>query len=214
MTISQELYLKDPQSSDLGKKIVNKSIELIDELGFENFTFKKLGDAIESNESSVYRYFSNKHLLMVYLFNWYWSWMEHKILNSLVRLNSPEEKLLKSIELVTSKIAKDDSFTYIDEMLLQKIIIVESSKVYHTKDIDLENKKGFYKTYKNVVELIASFIESMNPQYPYANRLVSTVIEGAHHQRFFIEHLPTLANATQKDDIASFYKTLVIKSIK
>ncbi len=211
---SQGLCLKDPQSTELGKKIVNKSIELIDELGFENFTFKKLGESIESNESSVYRYFSNKHILMVYLINWYWNWMEFYIINNLVSLNSVEEKLLKSIELVTSKITKDDSYSYIDEALLQKIIIVESSKVYHTKDIDDENKKGFYKSYKNVVQLIASFIESINPTYGYANRLISTVIEGAHHQRFFVEHLPTLANASEKDDIAHFYKSLVLKSIQ
>ena len=73
ITINPNLYCKDPESSDLGKKIVSKSIEMLVELGFEGFTFKKLGQAIGSNESSIYRYFESKHKLLVYLVNWYWS---------------------------------------------------------------------------------------------------------------------------------------------
>ena len=64
--INQNIYLKDPQSSDLGKKIIEHSIIMIQELGFENFTFKKLGVQISSNESSIYRYFENKHKLHAY----------------------------------------------------------------------------------------------------------------------------------------------------
>ena len=37
---------------------------MIDALGFEDFTFKKLGQEIGSNESSVYRYFDSKHKLI------------------------------------------------------------------------------------------------------------------------------------------------------
>ena len=43
ITISPDLYTKNPESSVLGQKIVSKSIEMIDALGFEDFTFKKLG---------------------------------------------------------------------------------------------------------------------------------------------------------------------------
>ena len=41
--INDKIYLKDPESSALGKKIVEQSILMIDEMGFEGFTFKKLG---------------------------------------------------------------------------------------------------------------------------------------------------------------------------
>ena len=44
--ITDKLYLKDPQSSDLGKRIIENSIKLIDDIGFEGFTFKKLGQQI------------------------------------------------------------------------------------------------------------------------------------------------------------------------
>jgi threonyl-tRNA synthetase len=38
ITISSDLYTKNPESSVLGQKIVSKSIEMIDALGFEDFT--------------------------------------------------------------------------------------------------------------------------------------------------------------------------------
>jgi len=64
--INEGLFTKNPDSSKLGHKIISQSIEMIDELGFEAFTFRKLGVKIGSNESSIYRYFESKHALLVY----------------------------------------------------------------------------------------------------------------------------------------------------
>ena len=58
--IQERCFIKDPDTSELGQNIVANSISLIDEIGFEAFTFKKLGVAINSPESSIYRYFKNK----------------------------------------------------------------------------------------------------------------------------------------------------------
>jgi len=71
INVSSELYIKNPDSSELGQRIISDSIHLIDELGFESFTFKKLSNKISSPESSIYRYFENKHTLLLYLVNWY-----------------------------------------------------------------------------------------------------------------------------------------------
>ena len=57
IAVDEKLFLKDPNSSELGKKIVKHSIELIDKIGFESFTFKKLALEIGATEPSVYRYF-------------------------------------------------------------------------------------------------------------------------------------------------------------
>ena len=73
--LNDNLYLRDPQETELGRNIVNNSIELIDEIGFEKFTFKKLATKIESTEASIYRYFENKHRLLIYLIAWYWNWI-------------------------------------------------------------------------------------------------------------------------------------------
>ena len=42
--MNESLYLRDPESTELGQRIILNSIELINELGFEGFTFKKLGE--------------------------------------------------------------------------------------------------------------------------------------------------------------------------
>ena len=45
--------------------------------------------------------------------------------------------------------------------------------------------------------------------------LVSTIIEGANHQRFFAENLPRLTDVIEGEDaVVSFYQELVLKEIK
>jgi len=213
--IKDTFFIKDPESTELGKHIISKSIEMIDALGFEAFTFKKLGDAINSNESSVYRYFSNKHMLLVYLLNWYWSWMDYRIVLHTSNLNNAKDKIKKAVQLLVDEVKQDSDFSFIDEVLLNRIIITESSKVYHNKDVDKENEKGFYKSYKQVVQRVSDFILEFNPKYKYPHMLVSTIIEGAHHQRFFAEHLPSLTDVEEgQNNIIRFYSNLVLNSLK
>lgn len=215
LSIDSSLFTKDPESSDLGKKIVRTSIEMIDELGYEAFTFKKLGDRIHSNESSIYRYFESKHALLVYLFNWYWSWIEYKLVFLTMNIEQPEVKLVKILRLLTEEIKEDSDFSSINEVLLNKIIISESAKAYHNKDVDEDNKKGFFKVYKRVVQRVCDIILEINPNYPYPHMLISTIIEGAHHQRFFSEHLPSLTDVEEGNDaIDRFYEELLLKAIK
>ena len=213
--IRSSLFSKDPESSDLGRDIISKSIEMINLLGFESFTFKKLGAAIGSNESSVYRYFSNKHMLLVYLLNWYWSWMDYKIVLQTSNLNKAKDKINKAVELLVADVKQDSDFSFINEILLNRIIITESSKIYHNKDVDNENEKGFYKTYKQVVQRVSDFILEFNPKYKYPHMLVSTIIEGAHHQRYFAEHLPSLTDVEEgQNNIIRFYTNLVFNTLK
>ncbi|MEM8909339.1 MAG: TetR family transcriptional regulator, partial [Bacteroidota bacterium] len=63
ISLNERLYLRDPQETALGQKIIKHSILLIDEIGFEAFNFKKLAQQMDSTEASVYRYFENKHHL-------------------------------------------------------------------------------------------------------------------------------------------------------
>ena len=155
------------------------------------------------------------HALLIYLINWYWSWIEYKIVFATLNINSPIEKLEKAIKILTEEVVEDNSFSYINEVILTKIIISESSKAYHTKEVDKENEKGFYKTYKNVVERVSSLVLEINPTFEYPHMLVSTVIEGAHHQRYFSKHLPSLTDFEEgKNNIACFYNDLVFKLIK
>jgi len=45
--MNEKLFLKNPIGSELGKKIIEHSIELINKNGLEDFTFKKLAAKLE-----------------------------------------------------------------------------------------------------------------------------------------------------------------------
>ncbi len=214
ININPGLYKKNPESSDLGKRIVSKSIEMIHEIGFEDFTFKKLGVEITSNESSIYRYFESKHILLVYLINWYWSWLEYRLAYKIQNIKSPKEKLGIAVDLLVQEVINDNDFSSVNEILLHKIIVDESSKAYHTKSVDAENEKGYFKCYKRVVQRVSELVLECNPDFEFPHMLISTVIEGAHQQRYFSQHLPSLTDFEKgKNNIVRFYTNLVFKTL-
>ncbi len=212
--VKESTFIKDPQTSELGNKILVRGIDLINEIGFDAFTFRKLAQVINSAEASIYRYFESKHKLLLYLTTWYWSFTEYRLEFTLANIESPEERLKRAIVLLTSEI--DESFTglHIDVVKLSNIVIIESSKAYLTKDVDQENEEGIFIGYKNLVERVGSIVLEINPSFKYPNMLISTVIEGAHNQRFFADHLPRLTNVVKGEDaICEFYLMMVFKTI-
>jgi len=212
--INDKIYVKDPETSSLGRKIIQESILLMDEIGFENFTFKKLGERIGSNESSIYRYFESKHKLLVYLSSWYWSWIEYRLVFITNNIESPIEKLNKAIMVVTQKIEDDSQTEHINESILNKIIITEFTKTMMTKEIDIENKEGFFLIYKRVINRLVAMIEVVNPQYAYSKSLASSIVEGALHQHFLKNHLKTITNCNENISPTEFYINLVARTLK
>ena len=212
--VNDNIFLKNPESSELGRRIISGSIDLIDEMGFEVFTFRKLGQQINSTEASIYRYFENKHKLLLYLTSWYWGWLEYHLVFRTANIHSPYERLKKAIATLTEQLTDDNSFTHINKVKLYHILISESSKAYLTKAVDVENKEGFFTGYKKLVARVSEIILEINPDYKYPHMLVSTVIEGAHHQRYFAKHLPKLTDVVKgEDSITEFYKNIVLKAI-
>jgi len=212
--VSSETFIKDPNASELGRMIVSKSIELIDELGFEAFTFKKLGNKIGSPESSIYRYFESKHMLLIYLTYWYWSLIEYKLVFAITNLKSPEEKIEKALKVLIESVEEDDLYSHINEIILDRVIMNEGIKTYYIKDVDEENAKGYFKAYKRVVQRISEIVLEINPNFEYPHMLISTIIEGAHQQKYYAEHLPALTDVQQgQDTILKFYSQLLFKVI-
>ena len=213
--INPELYSKNPDSSELGRKIISNSIELINEIGFEQFTFKKLGALIKSPESSIYRYFDSKHTLLVYLTSWYWTWTEYRLVFKTMNVESPKDRLNTAIELLTQPVLIDDDFSYINEVFLSEIIFSESIKAYHTKEVDEENSKGYFTAYKAVVQRVSDIILEIDSDFKYPHMLISTVIVGAHQQKYFSEHLPSLTDINEQNNTTTkFYKELVFNFFK
>lgn len=216
--LNHHLYLKDPQHTELGQKIISQSVALIDELGFEQFTFKKLALEIDSTEASIYRYFENKHRLLLYLVSWYWSWIEYKIDISTSNLKLPIDKLKAVIKVITDKKDFDSSFEFVNEVALHRIVIAELDKTFLTKDVDRDNQEGLFGGFKSLCKKIASLISEVAPAYPYANSLASTVILASKQQLFFSKHLPSLSSVKVNDEIYdeiySFIEKLIFGSLK
>lgn len=214
LKINPNVYKKDPLSSKLGEKILRQGVVLMDELGYEDFTFKKLAARIESTEASVYRYFENKQSLLAYLTMWYWSWMEYRIFTHTLNIEDPKIRLKRAIKCITEEIHEDLNVRQIDESKLHRIVIVESSKVYLCKSVESHNESGFYRVYKALVQRVAEIILEIKPNFKYPHMLVSTIIEGAHHQRFFADHLPRLTDIIEGEDaVTTFYTQLAEREL-
>lgn len=207
--INRDIYIKDPENSQIGTSIIKNGVELIDELGFENFTFRKLSLKTSVTEATIYRYFENKHKLLLYLTSWYWSWVEYEMVLKNSNLESPEIKLKNAIQIIASPSNRE--INILDLKRLFNIICCESSKAYLVKSVDDLNKYGVYHNYKKIVATISNILLQINQEYPYPHMLISTIIEGIHHQIFFADHLPSLTDTANKDGyITDFYFDLAL----
>ena len=214
--MNETLYLRDPEQSELGKNIIKHSIQLIQKAGFEKFTFKKLADATGTTEASIYRYFENKHKLLVYIISWYWAWLEFQIIYQTKNVHDSNEKLKQVITLLANTVQDDVMTSYVDEALLNQIIISEGSKSYLTKHVLEDNKQQYFKPYKDLCNTVGQIILECNVQYKYPQTLASTIIEVAHLQNFFMQNLPALTDFDQtkkEDQIIDFLNKLVFSSI-
>lgn len=188
------LYLRDPESSELGKKIIVQGIRLIDQLGFEDFTFRKLAVEIGTTEAGIYRYFENKHRLLTYITTWFWTWMEYSLVFNTNNLSEPAEKIHVALQLITQQETDDLPFAGVEKKVLQRIAIMEGNKAYLTRHVTTDNKAQLFQPYKDLCHRLAIIFEDYQPDYPYPHSLASTLIETAHHQLFFKDHLPRLTD--------------------
>lgn len=215
--MNEKLYLRDPEQSELGRKIVKHGLELINKLGFEMFTFKKLALAIDTTEAGIYRYFENKHKLLIYLIAYYWSIIEFNIVFLLNNLRDPEKKLKKIIELLVSDNNDSNNNEFVSFKKLHELVMWEGSKAYLTRHVGVDNKDRLFKPYKDLCARFSEVITEYNPKYKFPHSLASTIVEMSHAQKFFKHNLPALTDfPNEKDDkkLALFLESLLFSSIK
>jgi AcrR family transcriptional regulator len=216
--LNEHLYLKDPENSEIGKLIIKQGIELIHEIGFEQFTFKKLAQKIESTEATVYRYFSSKHKLLTYILNWYWSYIEFVAKMCLQEMSNSEQKLKMILQIITHNYLSNSQIQDYDLDKLQNIVIAESSKSYLVKEVDEINQELVFSPLKSLCHFISIVILEIKPDFPYPNSLASTLLETAHDQQFFSEHLPKLtdnkAKTLHKKYVLDYLNLLTFSVIK
>lgn len=196
--VNPSLYLKDPDESTIGKAMVTSAIDLIYEIGFEQFTFKKLAHVINTTEATIYRYFSSKHKLLLYIMSWYWQYLEFFTKMRLLNVKNSKEKLELVLEIITYNFVSDDSLLDFNLDRLNSIVISESSKIYLVKDVDEINNDLAYAPLKNYCFYISTIIREYKPDYEFPNSLASTLLETSHDQQFFSQHLNKLTDNVEK----------------
>lgn len=218
--MNEKLSLRDPERSELGRRIVRQGILLMADIGFEEMTFRKLADRIGTKEASIYRYFENKHRLLVYLVAWYWQWLEYQVLFQTNNLTDPREKLERILKLLLLKDPLPETAATatdaIDVVALHRIVICEASKAYLTHHVTEDNKVQSFKPYKDLCGRIAGIILEYRPEYAYARSRASSIIETAHYQTFFRQYLPSLTdfgNPQNDDQLLHFLRHLLFSSL-
>ena len=215
--LNEHLFVRDPQHTELGQRIIQKSIDLIDQLGYEGFTFRKLADELGSTEASIYRYFENKHRPLLYLISWYWCWMEYRIDLHTTRTADAKERLKASLRVVAEKKVYDSNIEFVNEEKLHRIVVAKLNNTFLTKAVDEDNRDGLFGGFKTLCRKIAACVEEINPRYPYPNALISTLLLAAHQQLFFASHLPSLSNLQATEDrhetLYAFLESLALNSI-
>ncbi len=218
--MNEHLFLRDPDGSELGRKIVREGITLFGEIGLEETTFRKLADRMGTKEASIYRYFENKHRLLVYLVAWYWQWLEYQVVFQTNNLQSPHEKLDRILRLLIMdgvNVTAGNGADGVDLTTLHSLVIREASKAYLTRHVTEDNRQQLFKPYKDLCARIANIILEQQPTYPFARSLASTLIETAHYQAFFRQNLPSLTDfGTAKDEtqLLEFLRHLLFSSLE
>jgi hypothetical protein len=214
--LNPSLYLRDPEQSELGKNIIKFSIRLIHNNGFEAFTFKKLAESIGTTEASVYRYFENKHKLLIYIISIYWGLLQFQLNYQTKNIKDPFLKLKKVIKILSTNVRDEIATEHIDESQLNQIIFSEGSKAYLTNHIEKDKKQQYFKPYKDLCKSVGEIILECNPTYKYPNSLASTMIEIAHLQNFFMKNLPTykdFSKSKNEYEIIKYLENIVFNSI-
>ena len=215
--MNEKIFLKDPEESELGRKIVKNGLLLINKIGFENFTFKKLALSVKTTEATVYRYFENKHRLLIYLITWYWSYLEHKVVFNTNNISNPQTKIKKIIELLVNPTITSTNSEYVNEKDAYDLVMQEGSKAYLTNHINSDNKNQLFKPYKDLCSRFANIILEQNPKYKYPHSLATTIIEMSHSQKFFMKNLPSLTDfgkeKTEKK-LIDFLEHMLFQTIK
>ena len=139
--------------------------------------------------------------------------LEYQLVFSTNSIPDATQKLTKAIEIITRTTEEDSSFSHINEIVLNKIVINEYSKSYLTKEVDSENKDGYFVIYKRLVTRLSEMIIQVNSSYAYPSSLASTVLEGALHQFFLKEHFPTLTDCHEPKSPTKYFRQLVLNTL-
>ena len=184
------LFIRNPESTELGRKIMKHSVELMFHDGFESFTFKKLAQQIGTTEAGMYRYFENKHQLLMYLTAWYWGWLSYQIKFRTNNITTAKERLAIIITLLSNDIDDDLNTNYINESMMHSIV----SKERIRGGDSMENLDKCLSSYIDLCKDVAEIISLCSPNYKYPKALATNLIEISHYHHYLKNNVPALCD--------------------
>lgn len=193
------LALRDT-SSPMGGRILADGLALMNEIGLEAFTFKKLAERIGCTEVTVYHYFANKQRLLQYYFQMYWLWLATHCQQEGRALRDPLVRLHGDIRALCGLWPADTLAARFDPSALRELVINEGSKSFMHKNVDSDNKLKLFKPYKDLCAHIASELKACAPRLRSSRSFATTLVEMAHSLEFAMDHMPALTELSVKKD--------------
>lgn len=193
------LTLRDT-ASPMGTRILAEGLVLMNKIGLEAFTFKKLAERMGSTEVTVYHYFANKQRLLQYYFQVYWLWLATHCQQEGRGLKDPLERLQGDIRAIAGLWPVDARAAQFDPSDLRELVINEGSKSFMHKNVDSDNKLQLFKPYKDLCGHIAIELKACSPRMKNARSFATTLVEMAHSLEFAMHHLPALTELSEKKD--------------
>lgn len=169
-------------------------------IGLEAFTFKKLAERMGSTEMTVYHYFANKQRLLQYYYQVYWLWLATYCQQEGRALKDPMERLRGDIRAICGLWPEDARAAQFDPRELRELVINEGSKSFLHKNVDSDNRLNLFKPYKDLCGHLASELKACSPRMRNARSFATTLVEMAHSLEFAMHHLPALTELSEKRD--------------
>jgi hypothetical protein len=117
-----------------------------------------------------------------------------------MNVEDSRNKLRIIIHSFVSASKDNPSVDYVNESKLHNIVISEGGKAYHTKDVDDENSKGFFSSYKNLATTVSKVITEINSDFKYPYALATNLFEMSNNHIYFAKHLPKLTDISVKEN--------------
>ena len=193
------LALRDT-SSPMGGRILADGLVLLNEIGLEAFTFKKLAERIGCTEVTVYHYFANKQRLLQYYFQVYWLWLATHCQQEGRGLKDPLARLHGDIRAICGLWPADAMAAQFAPSDLRELVINEGSKSFMHKNVDSDNELKLFKPYKDLCAHIASELKACSPGMKSPRSFATTLVEMAHSLEFAMHHLPALTELSARKD--------------
>ena len=191
------LALRDT-ASPMGSRILAEGLVLMNDIGLEAFTFKKLAERIGCTEVTVYHYFANKQRLLQYYFQMYWLWLATHCQQEGKGLKDPVARLRGDIAAICGLWPADARAAQFDPAQLRELVISEGSKSFMHKNVDSDNKLKLFKPYKDLCAHIATEVKACSPRMRSSRSFATTLVEMAHSLEFAMHHLPALTELSEK----------------